>query len=105
MARSPRDLAIEKIEEMALVRHLRQAVGDRQLVDLLVIQRLDVPALDELENGAAAAHQVAVAKRRDALHFLIIDEAAVRAAEVFHEVRAVAEKESRVLARDRVQRN
>src|SRR5258706_5228163 len=105
MPRRPRDLAVEKIEEMALVRHLRQTVGDRQLIDLLVVQRLDVAPFDELQNRAAAAHQIAVAERRDAGQLRIVDEAAVRTAEVLDEVRTVAEKETGVLARDRMQRN
>jgi hypothetical protein len=48
-----RDLALDRVQEVALVEDLRQAVDRRQPVDLLVVGVLDVAAGQELEDRAA----------------------------------------------------
>ena len=56
------DLALERLEEEALRRRLRERVGDHEAVDLLVVLGLDVPSREELEDRWAHLEPVAVAK-------------------------------------------
>jgi hypothetical protein len=60
IAAGPAQLALEGLEEVALVEDLGQPVDRRQAIDLLVIQALDVVAAQELEDGAPDLDQVAV---------------------------------------------
>lgn len=78
-----RELALEKVHQVASVRDLRQPVDDGEAVDLLVIERLDVAAFDELENRAAELEEIAAPEAREHLRDAIaVDERAVGAAEV-----------------------
>ena len=65
VARAARDLALEELEEVALVVGAGQAVHDRHPVDLFVVARLDAGAREELEDRRADLHEVGVAQRRD----------------------------------------
>jgi hypothetical protein len=48
-----RDLALERLQEVALVEDLREPVGGRELVDRLVVAALDVVAREELKKMCA----------------------------------------------------
>jgi len=79
--RMPGELALEELEQMALVVQTGQSVEDRQLVELIVVGGLDVGPGEELLDGVADAQLVAVPERL-AHHALVVDEAAVGAAEI-----------------------
>src|SRR5439155_20397694 len=53
-------LAVDELEQVALVVDLRQAVDDRQPINLFVILRFDVAAREEAVNAVADAEVVAV---------------------------------------------
>ena len=95
-----RDLALERLEEVALVEDLRQAVDGRQAVDLLVVGVLDVAAGQELEDRAADLDEIAVAQ--DVLvDRLVVDVGAVGRAEIADQDRLAGVDDLRVIARDR----
>ena len=56
------DLALEELEEVALVVGAGQGVHDRHLVDLFVVARLDARAGEELEDRGADLQEVGVAQ-------------------------------------------
>ena len=58
------DLALEGLEQVALVVDLRETIDDGHPVDLFVVLRLDVGAGEELEDGRADLDAVAVRERR-----------------------------------------
>ena len=64
MPRRSGQLAVEELEQVALVVDLREAVDDRQPVDLLVVLRLDVAAGEEAVDAVADPQIVAVGESR-----------------------------------------
>src|SRR5678816_2036186 len=62
VARAACDLALEELEEVALVVGAGQGVHDRHPVDLFVVARLDAGAGQELEDRGADLEEVGVAQ-------------------------------------------
>jgi hypothetical protein len=104
---APRQLALEELDEEALVVDAGQAVHDGHPVDLLVVRHLDVVAGQELEDGRADLEEVSVAQRRF-LDRLVVHVRAVGRSEVLHlpgfEIAGVAggAEDPRVAARHRI---
>ena len=96
-----RDLALERLEEVALVEDLRQAIDGGEPVDLLVVGVLDVAAGEELEDGAADLDQVAVAQHV-LVDQLVVDVGAVGRAQVADQDRLAGVDDLGVVARDRL---
>jgi hypothetical protein len=96
-----RQLALERLFEVAAVEDLGEPVDGGEPVDLVVVGGLDVPAGDELEDGAPDLHQVAVAHHELAGDGLVVDVAAIGRAEVFDGDLAVAIDQLGVVAADR----
>ncbi len=98
VTRAARDLAVERLEEVALVVGLRETIDDGHAVDLFVVRRLDVRADEELEDRVADLEQVAVAQAilRD---LFVVHVAAVGRAEIFHGPAGALARDLRVAAR------
>src|SRR5262249_45207133 len=71
--------AVEELEQVALVMDLREAVDDREAIDLLVVLRLDVTAGKVAVNAVADAEIVAVLQEAGALGLAVVDKGAVGA--------------------------
>ena len=100
VAMRARDLALDRVQEVALVEDLRQPVDGRQPVDLLVVGGLDVAAREELEDRAADLDQVAVAQHV-LVDGLVVDVGAVRGSQIANQDRLARVHDLRVIARDR----
>ena len=95
------DLALEELEEVALVVGTRQGIHDRHPVDLLVVAGLDARADQELEDRRADLHEVTVLedalRDRDVVHIR-----AVRRLEILHRPVLAGAEDARVAAGDGV---
>jgi non-specific serine/threonine protein kinase/serine/threonine-protein kinase len=98
MAGRARDLALEQLEEMPAVVQAGQRVDRRELIDLLVVARLDRGTLHELQHAAADRNMVAV------LEFglddrLVVEQGLVGRVEVLDPVTGRLLPDPRMLAR------
>ena len=101
IALGARHFAVELLEEIAAVEHLRQTVDGGEAIDLLVVGVLDVAAREELEDGAADLDEVAVAQHV-LVDELIVDVGAVGRAEVAQDDRLAGVDDLGVVARHRL---
>jgi hypothetical protein len=101
VARAARDLALEELEEVALVVGAGQGVHDRHLVDLFVVARLDAGARQELEDRRADLQEVSVAQYR-ARHRHVVDVRAVGRLQVLDRPGIAVAKHARVAPRHRI---
>ena len=72
------DFAVQELREVSLVVDLREAVEDREPVDLLVILGLDIPAREVAVNAVPDAQVVAVLEQRRRFELPVVDERSVR---------------------------
>ena len=94
------DLALERLDEVAPVEDLREAVDRGEPVDLLVVRVLDVVAGEELEDAAADLDEVAVAQHVLVDH-LVVDVGAVGRPHVAQHDRVAGVDDLAVVARHR----
>ena len=94
-----RDLALDRVHEVALVEDLRQPVDGGEPVDLLVVGVLDVAAGEELEDRAADLDEITIA-HHVLVDGLVVDVGAVRRAEVADQDRLAHVDDLGVVARD-----
>ena len=94
------DLALERLDEVAAVEHLGEAVDRGEPIDLLVVGVLDVVAAEELEDAAADLDEVAVAQHVLVDH-LVVDVGAVGRPHVAQHDRVAGVDDLAVVARDR----
>ena len=98
-----RHLAVEELEQVALVVDLGEAVDDGEPVDLFVNLRLDraqLPPEEEFEDGRADLDQVARPQGRLAAHLDVVEIGAVGRAAVVEEGAVGLEQDRAMLARD-----
>ena len=81
VARRPRQLAVEELQQVALVVDVGQGVDDGQAIDFLVVLRLDVAAGQEAVDAVADAQVIAVLELADRGGH-VVDEGAVGALQI-----------------------
>src|SRR6185369_3092830 len=101
VAAAARDLALERLVEVALVVDLRETIERHHSIDLFVVRRLDVVARHELQDRAADLHEVAVAKLLFG-DLGVVDVGAVGRAEVLHLEAGARPPDARVAAAHRL---
>jgi len=78
------DLALQKLEQKALVVDLGEPVDDREPIDFFVVEALDVAAAEELEDRTADFHVIATAKRQLLNHLGVVEIGAIGGFQIHH---------------------
>src|SRR6267143_5469378 len=102
----PGHLALEELQQVALVAQLREPIRDGEPVDGLVVLRLyrATPiGREELEDDGPKSEDVAGAKQPFTLQFLVVHERPVRRASVADKEAVLASMDGAVLPRDVVE--
>jgi hypothetical protein len=100
VTKRPRQLALQKLKQIALVVDFRERVDDRAAIDFLVVRRLDVVPGQKAVDAIADAHVVPILQARRSRH-LVVDIGSVGALEVANEVSIAVVVNSGVVARNR----